>query len=51
LKYISFNLNDKKAYNNLGILYDKLEKYELAIDLFTKAIDLDPKLAAAYANM
>jgi len=38
------------SYNNRGIAYAKLNKYEQAIEDFSKAIELDPDFAEAYNN-
>jgi tetratricopeptide (TPR) repeat protein len=40
-----------KAYNNLGIAYQRRRKYNLAIENYKKAIQLDSKLAAAHSNL
>ena len=38
------------AYYNRGSLYSDLQKYELALSDYNKAIELDSNLAEAYAN-
>ena len=47
--------NDKKniltGYSYLGYSYDKLEKYQKAIDAYKKAIEIKPDLHYAYFNM
>ena len=40
-----------KAYNNLGIAYQRRRFYDLAIAQYKKAIILDPKLSAPYSNL
>ena len=39
-----------KAHCEAGGLYYKLGQYALAVEEFTKAIDLDPKCVEAYEN-
>ena len=45
-------LNSKyaEAYNKRGVAYYYLQKYDLAIADYTKAVELDPKFAWAYHN-
>jgi len=38
------------AYNNRGLAYGKLNKYEQAMEDFSRAIELNPALAEAYYN-
>ncbi len=38
------------AYYNRGLVYQNLEKYDEAIEDYTKAIHLDPDFALAYNN-
>ena len=47
---IKRNPNDAVAYNTRGIAYAKAEKFQSAIDDFSKAIQLDPHFAGAYTN-
>jgi tetratricopeptide (TPR) repeat protein len=42
--------NTALAYNNRGVAYNEKRDYEHAIADFSKAIDLDAKLAVAYNN-
>ena len=45
---------DKKIpepHNNLGSLYDHLDKFEDAIECFKKAIDINPKFSYAHHNL
>ncbi len=39
-----------KAFNNLGIAYQRRRLYDLAIAQYNKAILFDPKLSAPYSN-
>ena len=39
-----------EEYNNRGYAYDDQGKYDLAIAYYTRAIEIDPKFAAAYNN-
>jgi tetratricopeptide (TPR) repeat protein len=47
---IELEPNDERAYNNRGIAYVGLQKYEKAIVDYNKAIELDPHYATAYNN-
>jgi len=47
---IKRNPNDPVAYNTHGIAYAKAEKFQSAIEDFSKAIQLDPHFAGAYTN-
>jgi len=49
-KAIELNPEFVLAYNNRGISYRHLKKYDKAIKDYTKAIDLDPEYAMAYNN-
>jgi len=40
-----------KAYNNLGIAYQRRRLYDLAIAQYKRAILLNPKLSAPYSNL
>ena len=40
-----------KAFNNLGIAYQRRRLYDLAIAQYKKAIILNPKLSAPYSNL
>jgi len=42
--------NYQEAYNNRGISYGKLGKYESAIDDFNTVIELSPDHMKAYSN-
>jgi tetratricopeptide (TPR) repeat protein len=39
------------AHNNLGLVYEKINKDTLAIQEYTKALRLDPNLAEAHYNL
>ena len=43
--------NDADAWNNLGIAYGHLGRYNDAIEPFRKALRIDPKNAAAWYNL
>ena len=49
-KAIEINPNDSDTYNNRGIVYDDLKKYDLAISDYSKAIEINPNYAKAYNN-
>jgi protein O-mannosyl-transferase len=38
------------AYNNRGVAYAEVEKYNEALSDYNKAVDIDPKHAEAYSN-
>jgi len=40
-----------KAYNNLGLVYDKMDKQEEAVIELKKAIEFDPSLTKAYMDL
>ena len=44
------NPKDAEAYNNRGLAYDQQKNSGKAIDDFTRALLLNPKLADAYFN-
>ena len=41
----------KKAYNNLGIIYDTEGQYDRAIFYYQMAIDINPCDSAAWSNI
>jgi tetratricopeptide (TPR) repeat protein len=43
--------SDAGAHNNLGVLYYTKGLYEEAVEAFTKALDLDPKMQVAQRNL
>jgi len=47
---ISKNQHTIEAYNNRGLAYHELKRYDKAIEDFSRAINLDPDDAAAYNN-
>ena len=49
-EYLKKNPRDAVAYNNRGVAYNKLKKYDKAISDYTKAISIDPNYADAYHN-
>jgi len=50
-KSISINNQNIEPYNNLGTLYNALNKYEEAVNYFKKAIDLNPKAFFSHFNL
>ena len=42
---------NEQAYNNVGVLYKTLGKYDLAKEAFTGAITANPKLSNAHWNL
>ena len=49
-KCLRLNPDNADAYNNRGIAYYTLGKYQLAIDDYSRAIRINPDDADAYAN-
>ena len=43
-----YNPNDSKIYNEWGTIYTDMKQYDKAIELYGKALLLDPKLAEAH---
>jgi tetratricopeptide (TPR) repeat protein len=43
--------NDAELYNNRGIVYGRLGKYDLALVEFREALEVDPEYSKAHANM
>ena len=50
-KAISLDKKISEPHNNLGHLYDYLDKVEDAIDCYKKAIDINPKFSYAHHNL
>merc|ERR1712194_533058 len=50
-KFINDNPYSKHAWYNLGILYDRQEKYEKAIDCYEFAVAIDDQYSSAFFNM
>jgi tetratricopeptide (TPR) repeat protein len=48
---IKSNPNFVPAYNNLGIVYEKMNKRPEAIKLFEKALSIDPNNAEVRRNL
>ena len=44
-------LNSKLIYHNLGIIYGQENKFDKAIEAFSKAIEIDNQYADAYYNL
>jgi len=45
---LDINPNYAETYNNRGNLYKDLQKYDLALSDYSKAIDINPNYAVAY---
>ena len=45
-----FKSSDAEAYNNRGFAYCEMGQYDQAISDFSKAIEINPRLAHAYNN-
>ena len=50
-KAISLDKKISEPHNNLGNLYDYLDKVEDAIDCYKKAIDINPRFSYAHHNL
>ena len=50
-KAIEINPNDATAYNNRGLVYDNLDKNDMAIADYKKAIELNPEYGDAFNNL
>lgn len=50
-KALTFDPNFAEAYNNLGLVLDKLERFGEAIDCYLKALSINPAHAAACLNL
>jgi tetratricopeptide (TPR) repeat protein len=51
LRAIKIKPRFSKAYNNLGIAYQRRRQYNKAIESYKKAIGFEPKLSAAHSNL
>lgn len=51
MRSIKIKPNFAKAYNNLGIAYQRRRLYDKAIEHYKKAINFNPELAPAYSNL
>jgi tetratricopeptide (TPR) repeat protein len=49
-KAIEIDPNDRAAYNNRGVVYDNLKRYDEAIADFTRALEIGPTDKIAYIN-
>jgi spermidine synthase len=50
-QYLQFEPRDAAAWNNLGVCYEGLERFEDALSAFKKAIQYDAGIIPAYLNM
>lgn len=50
-KILQKNSQDKRAYNNLGLIYNALGKQKEAEELYKKAVGLDPNFTGARINL
>ena len=48
---LEINSKHFEAYNNLGLLYDKIGKYHEAKNCYTKAIEINPNDSQIYNNL
>jgi tetratricopeptide (TPR) repeat protein len=44
------DLNDANAYNYRGIAYQRKGQYDRAISAYTKALEINPRIAEVYCN-
>ncbi len=51
LKYLNVQQHDEGAWNNLGIAYGRLERYEDAISAYKKALEIKPDKHEAWNNL
>lgn len=51
LKYLNVHQHDEEAWNNLGIAYGRLERYEDAISAYKKAVEIKPDKHEAWNNL
>lgn len=42
---------DSETYNNIGVIYEELDKQQKAIIAYEKSIELDPEYALSYNNL
>ena len=51
LSHISSNPNDPEAFNQLGYAHSRLQNYDLALEFYRQALEIDPEHAGALAYM
>lgn len=51
LKVLELRPLSKSGHYNLGLVYQKMKKYELSFQYFAKTIEIDPKLIDAYQGI
>ena len=51
IKTLEIDPDNTNAYNNLGLVFGKLEEFQKAIDCYEKAIQINPKSASIYNNL
>ena len=51
MSYISENPNDPEAFNQLGYAHSRLQNYDLALEFYHQALEIDPEHAGALAYM
>lgn len=50
-KLVTLTPNDTKAWNDLGVIYKKIQQFEEAESAFLKVLQLDPEHAQALGNL
>jgi tetratricopeptide (TPR) repeat protein len=48
---LKVNANDVNPYNNMGLCYMRLAKYDSALYCYNKALSIDPKYSSIYPNI
>ena len=51
LSHIAANPNDPEAFNQLGYAHSRLQNYDLALEFYDQALEIDPEHAGALAYM
>ena len=51
LSHIAENPNDPEAFNQLGYAHSRLQNYDLALEFYHQALEIDPEHAGALAYM
>ncbi len=51
LKVLELRPVSKSGHYNLGLVYQKMKKYDLSYQYFAKTIEMDPKLIDAYQGI
>ena len=48
---IHYNANDYYAYNNLGLIFARQEKYDDAVKMWRRAVHVNPRYGQAHYNL